>query len=96
MGIRNFFNFGGKDKVPQSKKVDVPASTKENRHGRRSQIAIERGAKMRVRKKAIEDERDKQRKATAARVKRQQGAAHARAVVRKETAKKLKASNQIL
>jgi hypothetical protein len=58
-----------------------------NRHERRKKVALKRGKYMHDRKKAAELENDLRKDAIADRVERQQSAAHARAVARKEALK---------
>jgi hypothetical protein len=55
-----------------------------NRHERRKKVALKRGRHMRDLKKAAELESDLRKDAIAERVERQQSAAHARAVARKQ------------
>lgn len=57
-----------------------------NRHERRKKVALKRGQYMRDVNKAAEFETEFRKDAIAERVERKQGAAHARAVARKEAA----------
>jgi hypothetical protein len=54
-----------------------------NRHERRKKVALKRGKYMRDVRMAAELEQDLRKDAIAARVERKQGAAHARAIARK-------------